>query len=74
MDRIFGIWEVLDLINLETEAKEKVVVHEEKSEGDRMFSGSALFSASNQSNTRKSIFCNQENHKFHQSKNNLFRY
>ena len=37
-------------INLEIEAREKVVVHEEKSESDRMFSGLALFSASNQNN------------------------
>ena len=34
------------------EAREKVVVHEEKSESDRMFSGSPLFSESNQSNIK----------------------
>ena len=44
------------------EAREKVVVQEEKSESDRMFSGSPLFSESNQSNIKKSLFCNQEDH------------
>ena len=44
---IWDIWEVLDLINLEIEIRGKVVVYEEKRESDRMFSGSALFSASN---------------------------
>ena len=47
------------------------VVLEEKSESDTMFSGLALFSASNQSNIKKYIFCNQENHKSHQPKNSL---
>ena len=65
---IWDVREVLDLINLEIEAREKVVVHEEKSESDRMFSGSALFSASNQRNVKKGIFCYQENHKSHQCK------
>ena len=45
-------------------AGEKVVVHEEKSESDRMFSGSVLFSASNKS--KKYILCNQGNYKLHQ--------
>ena len=45
-------------------AGEKVVVHEEKSESDRMFLGSALFSASNKS--KKYILCNQGNYKLHQ--------
>ena len=34
---ICDIREVLDLINLEIEAREKVMVHEEKSESDRIF-------------------------------------
>ena len=37
-------------------------------EKDGMFSVSALFSASNQNNIKKCLFCNQENHKFHQCK------
>ena len=70
---MWNIREVLDLINLEIENREKVVVYDEKSESDRMFSGSALFSASNPSNIKKCTFCNQENHKSHHSKNNLLR-
>ena len=64
----WDIREVVDVINLGNEARENVVVHEEKSKSDRMFSGSAVFSASNQSKIRKCLFCNQQNHKSHQCK------
>ena len=58
---IWNIWEVLDLINLEIEAREKVMVHEENNESDRTFSGSALISASNQSNIKKCTNAKKEN-------------
>ena len=45
---------------------EKLWCIRKKSKSDRMFSASALFSASNQSNIKKCIFCNQENHKSRQ--------
>ena len=46
---------------MEIEAREKVMVHEENNESDRIFSGSALISTSNQSNIKKCTNAKKEN-------------